>query len=164
MASSNQEFSTGRFSQINCLIRREWVVATPEEMVRQKLIRQMVYELGFPLSGLVLEKSLSQMPHIANRGVKVPLRRADLICFAKGVHSKYELYPLLLVEVKAVKLTPKAKSQVIGYNRYLQAPYICLANEGEVNTGWYDSEKADYHFINHLPSYLELLRCYTQLK
>ena len=142
--------------QIRCLLRKEWVAALPEEVVRQKLIYQMINQLGYPASNLVLEKSLKQIPHIAQQGVKLPLRRADILCFSSGIHPVYDLYPLLLIECKAVKLTSKVISQVAGYNHYLQAYYICVANQDEIRTGWYDAAKQEYTFVDRLPSYLEL--------
>jgi Type I restriction enzyme R protein N terminus (HSDR_N) len=143
--------------QLLCRVRKEWVAATPEELVRQRLIALMINELGFPPSAIALEKALSQIPHVAQALHQPPLRRADIICFAKGINPQYDLYPLLLIECKAVKLTPKVINQVASYNHYLQACFVCIANQEEIRTGWFDPETKAYRFVQHLPSYQELL-------
>jgi hypothetical protein len=142
---------------IYCSIRKEWVAALPEEAVRQKLIAQMVEQLGYPISLLVVEKSLKQMPHLSPGQRQVPDRRADLICYAQGIHPQHQLYPLLLVECKAVKLTPKVINQVLGYNVYLQAYFVAIANQDEIKTGWYDAAAQQYRFADGLPAYAALL-------
>lgn len=148
-------------NQIHCLVRKEWVAATPEEVVRQNLISRMCGQLGFLPGGLSLEKSLDQIPHVAHQIHRPPLRRADIIYFAKGIHPHYDLYPLLLIECKAIKLSPKVINQVTGYNHYLQAYFVCIANQTEVRTGWYDPQTKDYRFVDRLPSYKELMAAFT---
>jgi hypothetical protein len=143
--------------QIYCHLRKMWVAALPEELVRQRLISHMVNHLNFPQSYLVLEKELRQMPHLEGDLRQFPDRRADLICFAKDIHPKYALYPLLLIECKAVKLTSKVVDQVVGYNHFLQACFIAIVNADEIRTGWYDREKKEYTFINSLPNYATLV-------
>ena len=143
--------------QIYCHLRKMWVTALPEELVRQRLISYMVNQLNFPQSYLVLEKELRQMPHLDGDLQQFPDRRADLICFSKDIHPRHTLYPLLLIECKAVKLTSKVVDQVVGYNHFLQAYFIAIVNSDEIRTGWYDREKKEYTFINTLPDYTSLL-------
>lgn len=145
--------------KLHCPIRREWVKDLPEERVRQQLIRLMVEELGYPISYLAVEKELSRMPHLALMGKsKVPQRRADLVCFAKGIHSSFELYPLLLIECKAVKLTPRVITQVTGYNHFMKAYFIALANQDTIQTGWFDPELMTYRFVDYLPPFSALVQ------
>lgn len=134
-----------------------WVKASPEEKVRQKLLTAMVQELGYPITSLAVEKGLAQLPHLSFGGEKVPERRADILCFAKDIHPAHALYPLLLIECKAVKLTQKAFQQAVGYNYYLQAYFIALANESEIHIGWHDPKEGKYQFSKGLPSYPQLL-------
>lgn len=143
--------------QIYCHLRKIWVAALPEELVRQRLLLHMINNLNFPLSLLVLEKELRQMPHLEGDLGQFPNRRADLICFGKDIHPKYALYPLLLIECKAVKLTSKVVDQVVGYNHFLQACFIAIVNAEEIKTAWYDQEKKEYTFVNTLPDYATLL-------
>lgn len=142
---------------IYCSIRKMMVAAQPEEIIRQNLILRMTSDLGYSAASLVVEKGLRQMPHLQLIDTKAPQRRADLLCFAPRIHPNHPLYPLLLIECKAVKLTSKVIKQVAGYNHYVQAYFIAIANGEEVRTGWYDPQQKDYAFVNRLPSYAELL-------
>ena len=120
----------------------------------------MLDNLGYPPSCFVLERGLSQMPHLATSSQKFPNRRFDIICFAKGIHPDHDLYPLILIECKAVKLTDSVIRQVVGYNVYLKACYVAIANADEVQTGWYDSSKKRYQFLPGLPSYEDCTKCF----
>lgn len=140
--------------QLFCPVRQQWVAALPEELVRQHFIHYM-RQLGYAFEHLVLEKDLRQLPHLRYSSLDLPKRRTDLVVLAK---QKTDFYPLLTIECKAVKITSKMIRQVIGYNFYLQAPFIALVNASETRFGWYHSEKQDFHFISHFPSYSELLQ------
>lgn len=143
---------------IRCAIRKVQVKADPEEMVRQKLLDHMIDSLGYPVGHIAVEKELRQMPHLQLTGQKIPDRRADIICFGKGIHPEYDLYPLLLIECKAVKLTPKVINQVTGYNHFIGAYFIAVSNQDEMRTGWYDAKQRCYQFVPFLPPYQELLK------
>lgn len=140
---------------IPCLIRKESVAATPEESVRQGLLHHLINHLDFPASYIAVEKALHQIPHLTLSDANLPDRRADIICFGKGIHPKHELYPLLLVECKAIKLSSKVINQVSGYNVFLQACFIAVVNKDEVKFGW--KGKDGYQFINYIPKYSELI-------
>lgn len=142
-------------SKLLCQIRNEWVVDQPEERVRQNLLRLMIHDLGYPKAMIAVEKALHQIPHVKREGI--PERRADIICFARDIHPSHSLYPLLLIECKAVPLTGQVVQQAVGYNYYLNACFICVANQHEVRTGWLDSEEETYQFTCSLPTYKELL-------
>jgi hypothetical protein len=149
---------TDLVQQVYCPVRKIWVAALPEERVRQRWIAHMVEELNFPLSSLGVEKGLQQLPHLTNEGKRLPNRRADLICFSAGtgIYAAYPLYPLLLMEFKAVKILPSMLSQVIGYNVHVRAYFIAVVNQEEAKVGWFDPSVGEYRFIDHLPSYSEL--------
>ena len=141
--------------QIHCILRNKWVAELPEEIVRQKLVHHMVHQLGYPKGSLSLETSLHQIPHLNSQAHALPQRRTDLICFAKGIHPQWDLYPLLVIECKAVKLTKKAMTQLVGYNHFLKAYFIALINAEGMRLGWY--EGGEYRFIERLPSYEDLI-------
>ena len=137
--------------------RQMWLQSNLEEKVRQQLVDYLCNDLGFPKSLVVTEKSLSQLPHLKG-SLGLPKRRIDIVCFAKDIHPKYELYPLLLIECKGkVSLNEKVKRQLLGYNHYVQAYYVAMANEQDIHTGWYDSECKEYCFVPYLPTYLQLI-------
>jgi hypothetical protein len=150
-------------NQIYCPVRKQWVASLPEEMIRQRLVLHLTENLGFPLAHIALEKELRHMPHLDLKDQQLPDRRADIICFAKDIHPKHALYPLLLIECKAVKLTSKVINQIVGYNHYMQAYFIAIVNEQEIKTGWYDPKLRDYTFIDWLPSHAELMAAISRM-
>ena len=127
--------------------RKSTVKATPEECVRSRLLHYMTEKLGYPKHLLVVEKQLSQLPGCAG----APDRRLDIICFAKGAKG-----PLLLIECKAGHVGEGAKEQLLGYNHYVKAPYVALAGQDEIKTGYFDAKKCEYVFVTGLPRYEEL--------
>ena len=142
--------------KIFCPIRREWVTSLPEELVRQRVLTYMIEKLGFPSSLITVETPLKQLPHLStNDLLSIPDRRVDIICFTNGPSG---VHPLLLIECKAIKLTPRVVSQVIGYNEFVKSHLIAIFNETEMRVGYYDKEKKEYLFIDYLPSYQELVR------
>lgn len=141
--------------KIYCPIRKTWVTQTPEEGVRQRLIAHLTSQLQFPLSTLAVEKGLVNMPHITLQKKHLPDRRADLVSFAKGIHPDHSLYPLLLVECKAVAFTPLMLHQLTGYNLYMKAPFIALVNQEEIR--FYAQGKDGYEPLPSLLSYYQLV-------
>ena len=144
-----------------CALRKNPVEADPEELVRQTLLCHMTGSLGYPKSLIVVEKELKHIPYLALHDKEIPERRADIICFGKGIHPEHELYPLLLIECKAVKLTPKVINQVTGYNHFLGSYFIAVANKEEIQTGWYDASSKKYQFVPYLPAYKDLMQAVT---
>ncbi|MEZ5315386.1 MAG: type I restriction enzyme HsdR N-terminal domain-containing protein [Chlamydiales bacterium] len=135
-------------------IRKKWVISEPEERIRQDLIQKMLKELGYPSSLIAVEKELFLLPHLLFESKeRIPKRRADIIVFGKGIHPHYALFPLLMIECKALPLTSAFASQVIGYNTVVQAPYLALANKEQILTGTLDDTLGEYHFESGLPTY-----------
>src|SRR5690349_17670706 len=100
-------------------IRKKWIKATPEEKVRQKWLHHFVHSLGFPKELIAVEKDLKDLPQLVAK--EVPDRRVDILCYGRRVDSSF--FPLLLVECKE-KGGTFAKEQVIGYNAFVQAPFV----------------------------------------
>lgn len=147
-------------SHLICRLRQLTVAATPEEKVRQRLIAYMIDHLGFLPHTLLIEKELHQLPHIDPRS-SLPQRRFDLLVLEADIHPQFPLYPLLVIECKAIKIKAKERRQLEGYNYYLRAPFICLVNETEIFTGKYHSDLGSYEFENGLPERVELLNSFT---
>ncbi len=96
------------------LVRKTWLVLTPEEWVRQHWVHYYHYVQGRNLSALLLEKKI--VLHRTNK-------RVDLLITEKTVAK-------ILVECKAphIKLTPKTFEQTARYNSILVAEEIILSN------------------------------------
>ncbi|MFC2049268.1 type I restriction enzyme HsdR N-terminal domain-containing protein [Chlamydiota bacterium] len=133
-------------------IRKKWVESTPEEEIRQHLVRHMIAMLGYPPLWMAIEKELAQLPSLQLKPAQeIAKRRADILVFAPHTHS-----PLLMIECKALPLTEAFTQQVIGYNTFVQAPFVALANGKEVLTGHYSAEKGRYCFEKGLPHFVSL--------
>lgn len=96
-------------------LRRKWLVATPEEWVRQNFISLLVEHLGYnPLH-------IRQEYPVA---VGVLDQRADIVVCAESGQ------PLMLVECKStdITLSNATLDQAVRYNATIKAPYIVLTN------------------------------------
>lgn len=95
--------------------RKKWVVCTPEEWVRQNLLRFLVKEYGYPISMISVEKGLK----IAGRDY-----RFDALVYSR------EYKPLLIIECKApeVRLGQEVFDQIWNYNYQIEAPYFLITN------------------------------------
>ncbi len=134
-------------------IRRLWVSATPEEIVRQTLIKKMITTLSYPRELLSIERSLVDLSGtLAHK--KIPNRRVDITIFAK---KSTALHPLLVIECKESEgLVEEALSQVQGYNYFIKAPFIAVVHpKGEV-FGYLTKE--GFSYLPYLPSYEDLIR------
>ena len=98
-----------------CIIRRRWVVLSPEEWVRQKFLLYLTEVLAYPSSLIAVEKQLLL------GDVK---KRFDIVVFNR------QTKPHMLVECKEmnVQLTESVVSQVLRYNIPLQAGLLVITN------------------------------------
>lgn len=135
-------------------IRQEWVKKTPEEEVRRYWLMRLVEELGYPPALIAVEKEIRQLPHLQNISYsEMPKRRVDIVIFVK----QGGLFPLLLLECKAVPLLARFERQVVGYNRFVQAPFVGLANREQMKIGSFDEKEKVFHFVEEVPSYHMLI-------
>ncbi|HNR72705.1 MAG: Restriction endonuclease, type I, R subunit/type III [Bacteroidetes bacterium OLB12] len=97
------------------IIRKKYVVLTPEEWVRQHFIHYLINELSYPKALFKVERGLTY-----NKLHK----RSDII-----IHDRTGK-PWMLVECKApeIKLTQKAFNQVAVYNMTVGARYVAVTN------------------------------------
>lgn len=95
-------------------VRRRWVVLTPEEGVRQRLLADLL-ALGYPAGLLAVERAVPF-------GGKV--WRADVVAYGRDQR------PALLAECKApgVAVTQATFDQLARYNAVLDAPVLVVDN------------------------------------
>ncbi|WP_143406414.1 type I restriction enzyme HsdR N-terminal domain-containing protein [Estrella lausannensis] len=113
-------------SFLHCQIRGKPSPATPEEVVRQSVVYEMIHRLSFPKSLIVLEKDLSNL--VSGATPAALKRRFDVVAFFKDPLAG-SLKPLLIVECKATHLDEKALAQLLGYNHFLKAPYFAAISK-----------------------------------
>lgn len=125
------------------ILRRKYLVVTPEEWVRQHFVHMLTEHLGYPEGRLANE-------------IKIDLngtcKRCDTVLFDK------ELSPLMIIEYKrpSIKITQKVFDQITRYNMVLKVKYLIVSNGIEHYCCKIDYEKKCYHFLNHIPRYDEL--------
>lgn len=129
-------------------IRKIYTKSTPEEMIRQKWIQIMIGSLGYPKGLLSVEKDLKSFA--SNLKSFDPNRRIDILCCTP---HKEDLKPLLLIECKSLE-SFDARSQILGYNEIVQAPFLCTIQGEKVETFWRENET--FRSVFFLPSYSQL--------
>jgi Type I restriction enzyme R protein N terminus (HSDR_N) len=99
-------------------VRRKWVALTPEEWVRQNMIRWMVVTLGYPASLVAVERELM---------LGSLRKRFDIVVFDRLQK------PWMMVECKApeVALGEGVLMQVLRYNLSIPVPYLVISNGNE---------------------------------
>lgn len=97
------------------IIRKKFVILTPEEWVRQHVIHYLVESKNYPVALIAVEREIDLY------GLR---RRFDVVAFdRKGK-------PWLIIECKApsVQLDQKVFDQAFRYNITLTAPYVAITN------------------------------------
>ncbi len=96
------------------LVRKSWILLTPEEWVRQHFVHYYHVVMKRNLSSLILEKKIE---------INGTTKRIDLLVTEKTT-------PKILVESKApnIKLTEKTFEQIARYNSVISAEEIVLSN------------------------------------
>ncbi len=128
-------------------------ISLNEERVRQLWIDHLIHHLEYPAGYLVVEQALHMLPHVQGRG-RLPNRRLDLLVMAPHPGREY-LWPLLMIEFKRGPLQFCHMQQVLGYNGYVQAPFLAVANAQDLRFGKADAPITEW--IPQLPTYPELL-------
>lgn len=126
------------------LLRRKYVVLTPEEWVRQNFIVYLIRIKGYPQSLIAVESSLR-----LGRMVK----RADVVVYDNMAT------PLAIVECKAPEVAIDAGvfDQIIRYNMALNVKYIMLTNGMVHYCCQLNYDDLSYRFLEDIPTYEHLL-------
>ncbi|MGL4348804.1 MAG: type I restriction enzyme HsdR N-terminal domain-containing protein [Chlamydiales bacterium] len=125
-----------------------------EELVRQQLLNYLADVKQFPRSLIVQERKISTLPNTIR---KCHLnRRADLLIYTP------EFKPLLLIECKAVAITPNAMKQVLGYNYYIGAPCIGIINQQKCILQWKKDHSITHTSWQEFPSYATCMNVYLK--
>lgn len=132
--------SEGGKKQIFDSVRKQFVVLTPEEWVRQHFIHFLHKVKGYPLTLMGVEYALQY------NGMD---KRADIICFKKDGK------PSLLVECKSanVSITQKVFDQIARYNFNLKVPYLVVTNGLEHFCCEMNYEEKSYRFLEDIPAF-----------
>lgn len=122
------------------LIRKKFLVLTPEEWVRQHILQWLTNDKGYPISLINVEKEI----RVGNTR-----KRYDIVVF-KPDGSLY-----IIVECKApkVQITQATFDQIARYNLELQADLLMVTNGLSHYYCKVDSVAERYDFLRELPDY-----------
>lgn len=121
------------------LLRKKWIVLTPEEWVRQNFIQFLVTVKKYPASLVAVEKEIK---------LGELKKRFDVLVY----NSRHE--PWLMVECKSmnVQLNEEVLQQALRYNMSMPVSFIVITN-GNYTIGW-QREATGLHEINELPDHI----------
>ncbi len=136
--------SGGQSLKIFDIVRKKYVILSPEEWVRQHMIHFLIHDKKVPLSLTAVEKSVK-----VNRLHK----RFDIL-----VYSKDHL-PILLVECKSpeILIDQQVFDQAARYNMTLGAGYFVLSNGLSTYCCKLDVLNSRYDFLEEVPFYDNLI-------
>jgi len=126
------------------IIRAKYVVAGPEEWVRQQVVHYLIKEKKVPKSLISVEKTVK---------VNDMNKRFDILVF----NQKTE--PILIVECKApeVPINQKTFEQISRYNLSLKVPYWYVTNGRKNYCCYFDGSKRQLHVLPEIPQFQEML-------
>ena len=126
------------------IIRKKYLVLTPEEWVRQNFVHYLTEDLHYPASLMMTENGLKLFN---------TQKRSDIVIYDRNGN------PLVVVECKAtdVKITQETFNQVARYNIKFRAPLIIVTNGLSHYCAKYDANSSKYTFLKDIPQYGDLI-------
>lgn len=122
------------------IVRKKYMVLTPEEWVRQHMVHYLITAKSYPISLIAVEKKVT---------VNKLTKRTDILVFnTKGT-------PHIIVECKApsIKITQDTFDQIARYNLKLEADYLIVTNGLTHFYAVMDLKNECYVFLENIPEY-----------
>jgi len=121
-------------------LRKKYIELTPEEWVRQNIIRYLRENLSYPYSLMKSELHLLYGERF---------KRSDIVCY----DSDAQVYLLIECKAEHITLTEKELNQLLEYNHILQSKYIALTNGKHCMVYALDYENQKIEKLDSLPLY-----------
>lgn len=124
------------------IIRKKYVVLTPEEWVRQHVIHYLITSKGYPKSLIAVEKQLI---------INTLKKRFDILVFnTKGL-------PDLIIECKSpsINISQDTFDQIARYNLKINATLLMVTNGLAHFYCELDPLNKQYIFLKDLPAYVK---------
>lgn len=123
--------------KVFCLVRKKWLVLTPEEWVRQYFLLYLNRVKRYPHSIIAVEKLLQ----VGERS-----RRTDILVYKNDV-------PFMLVECKQMEqeISTRELEQTLHYFSAIQCPFFIITN-GRITYG-YAKIGAELRELEDIPAY-----------
>lgn len=134
---------------IYCPSRQILLHLTPEEKVRQELLKKLINDMEIPAS------SISTEYHLSKKDPKSK-QRADIVVWEETKSG--EKIPLIVFELKAnhIEITDQTLDQVLSYNKILKAQYVGVSNG--IDTILYElKNNIPIPLVHELYNYKELI-------
>jgi hypothetical protein len=132
----------GKGIHVWCVLRKKFLLLTPEEWVRQHLIHFLMHHKGYPQGRMASEYAISY------NGMS---KRCDIVVFnAEGK-------PKMIFECKApeVQLTQKTVFQIAQYNKVLQVERLIISNGNQHFNFELSEDISSLIMQNGIPSWTE---------
>ena len=121
-------------------IRKKFIILTPEEWVRQHVVRFLLEEKKYPKSLINVEKVLTI------NGLR---KRYDIVVF----NPDGSIFVLVECKAPEIKTSQATFDQIARYNMTLKAEYLMVTNGQNHYFCQMDFENEKYDFLAALPDY-----------
>ncbi|MDF1548902.1 MAG: type I restriction enzyme HsdR N-terminal domain-containing protein [Bacteroidales bacterium] len=125
-------------------IRKKYLLLTPEEWVRQKILLYLIEEKKYPQNLIRVEQKLKG---------KKQFFRTDAVVYDRNGVAK------IIIECKAenVKITQDVFEQITKYNIQFMAPYLLVTNGLKNYFCKINHNESSYEFLKDIPSFSEII-------
>ena len=121
-------------------IRKKFIILTPEEWVRQHVVRVLLEEKKYPKSLINVEKVLKV------NGLR---KRYDIVVF----NPDGSIFVLVECKAPEIKTAQATFDQIARYNMTLKAQFLMVTNGLNHYFCLMDFENEKYEFLRELPDY-----------
>ncbi|MCZ6521312.1 MAG: type I restriction enzyme HsdR N-terminal domain-containing protein [Bacteroidetes bacterium] len=124
------------------IIRRKYIVLTPEEWVRQHFVHYLIDQLHYPRTLINIESGLKY---------NQLRKRSDIVVYDKSGSS------FLLVECKSAssKISKNAIFQAATYNHSIKAKYVAITNGLSFVCCKVSKDSGQLTWVENLPAFME---------
>ncbi|MDE6348498.1 MAG: type I restriction enzyme HsdR N-terminal domain-containing protein [Bacteroides sp.] len=125
------------------VLRRRYVVLTPEEWVRQHFVHFLLAHKSYPKALMANEVQVQL------NGTR---KRCDTVLYRRNLTAR------MIMEYKApeIVITQKVFDQITRYNMVLKVDYLIVSNGLQHYCCQMDYEQNSYRFLQDIPEYFEL--------
>jgi type I restriction enzyme M protein len=108
-------------------LKNSWLVATPEEIIRQETICKLIVDYGYQLEQMEQEISVTNSKNGSGRA------RADIVIWKSEKDRKEKNSAFIVIECKAeyIKLTKDDYAQGINYASWTNAQFCVITNKSD---------------------------------
>jgi type I site-specific restriction endonuclease len=122
-------------------IRKKFIILTPEEWVRQHVVRFLLEEKKYPKSLINVEKVLKV------NGLR---KRYDVVVY----NPDGSIFVLVECKAPEIKISQATFDQIARYNMTLKSTFLMVTNGLNHYFCQMDFENEKYSFLENLPNYL----------